>query len=183
VSARLREALAWSHRRAALDNPNLSSIAVAQAAAAGVPFQQAVIAAITTLGALHGPTAQARRTIYRVPARELKAAIHEGLIIPGWGNAFYKGGDHDPAMGDLRTALEEEFPLTMAPIHWVTRALAAEGKHLAVNAAGLTAAAAEALELPEGCELGLLIEARVSAWAQIYSQAFSDSTSSLLFSP
>lgn len=166
----LGKAVLEAHSKAALDNQNQSSVAVQLAAAAGVPFHQAVAAALATLGGLHGPVTQARRVIFYRHRDEIVRAIESGLRIPGWGNSFHKDGT-DPAWLEVEQVLSVEHPEHWQQLHRITLMLKKYGGVvLYPNAAAFTAVAAEVLGSPLGTELSLFLVGRVGAWAELYAR-------------
>lgn len=169
-----REAVMSGHRTAALVNDNASSLMVKIVASCGGTFGQALTAALTTLGETHGPVHQARRVIFGDLSNE---SIEEALVwsrkIPGWGNAFFKGSEGDPAWKDAREILIAEYPDIWAKLLDITGRIAAvTGHELAPNAAAYTAVLAQIEKLPDGGELSIFIEARTGPWSEIYAQSF-----------
>jgi citrate synthase len=158
--------LMTAHVNSALDNDNLSSSFVKQMAAVGKSYTEAVASAVLSLGGTHGPTAQARQVLFNADNETIVQAIEEGVIIPGFGNAFYKD-DIDPAWREFRSVLETEFPEVAARIEEVADILSsAKDKKLFPNPAVYTAATAHLMGMLPGTEIGLGVIARIPAWAQ-----------------
>lgn len=143
----------------------------------GVPIQQALSGALSVLGNIHGPTAAARRlweTKTRLGARNsVVITMHDGLIVPGFGNGFYKG-EPDPAWddvskyllnerGDLSESLDE---LTA----WVNHTRD-QATPLLPNAAMYTAVLASDMPVPHGAELGLVVTMRTPVWMEQWAEA------------
>ena len=173
AAAILHAAVNDAHRRATLANDNASAHAVRLAASCGVPFHQAVVAALSTLGAAHGPARQAREAIYVATDDHLEYQLQQGNRIPGWGNSFHKGSEGDPAWHAVRSVLQEHFldhwERLLSITHLIVRVT---GHWVAPNAAAYTAALAQIEGLPVGTELQILVSARISAWGEVYRDAY-----------
>ena len=115
-----RDAVRSGHRTAALVNDNVSSLMVRIVASCGGTFNQALTAALSTLGETHGPVTQARRVIFGELNESIEWALVSGYKIPGWGNAFFKGSEGDPAWKDAREILSAEYPDIWAKLQDIT---------------------------------------------------------------
>jgi citrate synthase len=158
--------LRLAHVNSALNNDNLSSNLVKQMAIVGKSFTEALATAILSLGDVHGPTYQARRMLFYTDRKSLIRAINDGVIIPGFGNAFYKD-NIDPAWIDFRKILEAEYPENAKQIDEIAELLSKlKGKDLYPNPAAYTAATAHIMDMLPGTEIGLAIAARMGVWAK-----------------
>lgn len=169
----LIDALFTAHRAAALDNNNASRLAVQQSYGGSGRFENAIIAGMATIGALHAPLC-ATRALLDLPLfaaeRQIArwAARHER--IPGFGNSFHPDGD--PAFQGVMKVLSERYK----PFADVIDALAlmaekATGKRIAPNAAMYTAMTAIICQVPKGLEPTLFALARIPAWADLCGTA------------
>ena len=169
---KLISAVLLAHRTAALENENVSSVALSLAASVKTPFPQSVAAALLTLGGpVHGPTAECREMIYGWKAEDMFEALNDGQRLPGWGNAFWKA-ETDPAWKEVEELLRESYPEHAARLDNITELISeVRGKKLFPNAAAYTAVTAHIIGLPLGLEIMLLILGRLPAWAmQFMSQ-------------
>lgn len=162
----LVESVLIAHKRAALDNQNVSSIALGLAASVKTPFPQSVAAALQTLGGpVHGPTQAARELIYGWTAEDMFEALSDGQRLPGWGNSFYPDS-LDPAWKDVDELLREKYPEQAARLDNISELVSeVRGKKIFPNAAAYTAVTAHIASLPLGLEIMLLILGRLPAWA------------------
>jgi citrate synthase len=151
-----------AHRRAALVNDNMSSLTAASAYVGSGDMGKAIIAALATLGNLHGPVIQARNVLTAWTSNDIREAVTYGMHVPGWGNSFFKD-KVDPAWADLYDLCvkRESFQRVLR----ITDLLKSLGKNVPPNAAILTAYCCEEMEWLRGAEVVLFLSARVSAWA------------------
>lgn len=153
----LVSALFAAHREAAIANDNASKLCVQQAWGGSGRFENAIIAGMATIGALHAPLSQ---------ARELWEGgdIPHGRI-PGFGNSFYP---HDPAFNRVALALQRKHQSAIARLDMLSRQVQTGlGKTLWPNAAMYTAIVASICEVPRGLESALFALARIPAWAEL----------------
>lgn len=168
---RLLETLFKCHRAAAKNNANLSSTAIMQVAAAGKGIESAIAGGLMTLGDIHGPVAQARMMIFTAEDKQLWESLEEGRILPGWGNAFFKG-EMDPAIIPIADLISSEYPKVDNRLMRITEFIAeVKDKRIFANAAAYTAVTAEILELPVGIEMILAIGARLPTWTSQFLEA------------
>lgn len=153
----LVSALFAAHREAAIVNDNASKVAVQQAWGGSGRFENAMIAGLATIGALHAPLTAARD-------------LWEGGDIPrdripGFGNSFYQ---HDPAFNRVSLALQRKHQPALARLDMLSRQVQTGlGKTLWPNAALYTAIVASICEVPRGLESALFALARIPAWAEM----------------
>lgn len=166
----LLDMLADAHDRAALTNTNASSVAVQLAAIGSADFGKAITAAVSMLGAAHGPITAARVRIYGFNGDWI-AALDRGERMPGWGNSFHKDGI-DPSWGPFADYLKAEYPQGSQRLDEITETLAARLKRtLYPNAAAFTAVSAQLLGVPYGVEAALFVASRLPAWALMFAAA------------
>ena len=146
---------------------NLSAQAIKQAAQAQVPFTQALIAGLSTLGGTHGPV-ERTYDFYNEPdiAMAVRLCIASGVKVPGFGSSFRK--DDDPQWHDVRDWFKVNRPDLFGKIECARCALKVCGKELAPNPATYTALSAIALGIPRDIASWLFVAARLSAWAETY---------------
>lgn len=165
----LRQLVLEAHRQSAMSNTlNGSNVAARNSAAGSGELTATYIGALSTLGGHHGATRQARYAIYHSTPQELERSIIEGRLIPGWGNSFFKEGI-DPAWQRVDEVIHSEYSKHGELMDVITGLLHRLEKRVWPNPAGFTAVAAEILELPEGTEISLLVEARLPVWTAIYA--------------
>ena len=158
-----------AHYHSAINNNNVSSAVIMQMALVGKAFPESVAAALLTLGDVHGPTAQARHAIYYATTDEIENDIEEDLIIPGFGNAFYKDSI-DPAWAQFDMRLRAEFPDVAREIDRIADMISYyKKKKIYPNPAAFTATVAELQGAPLGTEISLLITARMPAWVELWA--------------
>jgi hypothetical protein len=164
----LVEALFAAHREAAIANDNASKLCVQQAWGGSGRFENAIIAGMATIGALHAPLRAARELWEHgePPSRVDK--------WPGFGNSFWSAGD--PAFRRVDSALRHD--------SWDGRYVAevcrlidlcakfecatgCDSDEVAPNAALYTAIVASICEVPRGLESALFALARIPAWAEM----------------
>jgi citrate synthase len=168
----LISAVLKAHKTAALENENVSSVALSLAASVQTAFPQSVAAALQTLGGpVHGPTKEAREMIYGWKAEDMFEALNDGQRLPGWGNAFHKEAI-DPAWNEVDALLRSNYEEHAARLDNITELISeVRSRKLFPNAAAYTAVTAHIIGLPLGLEIMLLILGRLPAWAmQFMSQ-------------
>lgn len=170
------ETLFAAHRRAGERNQNLSkAMAVRAVTAGGDRFNSAVIAAVASMGGQHAPVWQTRNVWHHLrygltepgKLREfILTVVEENVILPGWGNSFYKD-KIDPAWQSFDDQLREKFsPKDAVVVRLITQVLHQAGKTtLYPNAALYTAIAADLIDLPHGVESLLVLMPRLPVLA------------------
>jgi hypothetical protein len=153
-----------AHANSALANDNLSSAFVINMARVGKSYTEAIATAILSLGNIHGPVKEAREILYRTDNSDIESALDSGLLIPGFGNAFYKDGI-DPAWNKYEKELKLNWKEHADRIEAV-RELIKTKKQIEIfpNPAAFTAVVAELLDVAPGTEISLAISARIVAW-------------------
>lgn len=169
----LVSALFAAHREAAIANDNASKLCVLQAWGGSGRFENAIIAGMATIGALHAPL---------VAARELWEAYHswdedflrysfDAVRVPGVGNSFHQhDGAFNGVLGVLAASYQEEFNRIARLEYHASGAINTRSGTLAVwriNAAMYTAIVASICEVPRGLEPALFALARIPAWAEM----------------
>jgi len=164
---------------ATANRQSASSGALVNAANASRNYQQSIAAALMTLGEVHAPVPKAMQLLNACdPAATVKALLHAGYKIPGWGNAFHKG-DIDPEWKHVADLLYLYRPSLALPIKRLTELLHDEFKLLIYpNAACYTAAVAIAIGLPAEASLYLVLAGRLSVWSAIFLSTINDQPSS-----
>lgn len=167
LAARLLSALDEAHRGSAR-RANVSSNALVCAAAAGVPFTSALVAALATLGGLHGPLTATQLLLEADEPEDLaREMLARGQKVPGWGNSFVKGHG-DPAWEPVRELLSEGWGELTDKMDRVTAVLHGEKKYIFPNPSAYTAACAIVLGIrAEACAY-LFVRGRLAAWADLY---------------
>lgn len=164
----LVSALFAAHREAAIANDNASKIVVQQAWGGSGRFENAMIAGLATIGALHAPLTAARDLWESWYADEFRWDDLTGGQVPGFGNSFHPAGD--PAFLEVERVLKSsvhcfEFGKLVDLENYVQRCTR---KHnLRMNAAMYTAIVASICEVPRGLESALFALARIPAWAEM----------------
>lgn len=157
----LVSALFAAHREAAIANDNASKLCVLQAWGGSGRFENAIIAGMATIGALHAPLSAARELW-----EDDGIMYCENVRVPGFGNSFHKKGD--PAfkkVGDVLWKLYSEAAEKLENFQWnLTDEF---GKPMIANAAMYTAIVASICEVPRGLEPALFALARIPAWAEM----------------
>lgn len=141
---------------------NASNETIRQASAASLSLSNTLAAAMLTTGGHHAPVIQARRIVFRTQPR-----YEDGVIVPGFGNSFWKDRV-DPVWLQVLDMILSGFPEETKKINDWSDVLRAAGKSFHPNAACMTAAVAEIVMWPEGLEPLLVIEPRIAEWAQLY---------------
>lgn len=156
-------------RDTALGVPEPSSLAVLQAGQVGVPFAQAIIAGVATLGGLHGAVTQARVTLL-APMERIEDALAQGRRIAGFGNSTYRD-QLEPACEEVSAFVGDHFPEYAQKIALVGDTLEKHvGRRLHPNVSMFTALAAEVTGQPHGTEVGILVRAGIPAWVVLYER-------------
>lgn len=174
----LVEALFAAHREAATANDNASKLCVQQAWGGSGRFENAIIAGMATIGALHAPLVAAR-DLWEDHERykRISGMLTSGERIPGFGNAFHPMGD--PAFRPVWDVICEGGHTGRYHTQWRTafemiQAYAYGRNHSTndciPNAALLTAIVASICEVPIGLEPALFALARIPAWAELCGQ-------------
>ncbi len=165
--ARLVAALYRAHAEC-VGRENCSTMALIQAAGGSRSLVSSYIAALATLGEMHGPIEEAYTFIeYVVPISLDHGMFESGFKAPGFGNSFIKG-QIDHAFLPVDQCLEQHFPRTHSRLREITDALHARGKHVFPNPAGYTASAAIILQMPRHLAPMLFVQARIEAWTSVF---------------
>lgn len=171
----LVEALFAAHREAAIANDNASKLCVQQAWGGSGRFENAIIAGMATIGALHAPLVAARKLFELGGSADLyiEEWVKRGERVPGFGNSFFGGrGDHsfnEPCRILMRAygwAYDRVGELK-GTIEWVRQERGKEAAEISPNAAMWTAVIASICEVPIGLEPALFAMARIPAWAEM----------------
>jgi hypothetical protein len=156
----LVSALFAAHREAAIVNDNASKVAVQQAWGGSGRFENAMIAGLATIGALHAPLVAARDLWLECDPLE------RGSRYPGFGNSFHPEGD--PAFRRVSDVLDRLYRDAFNRVEWLEHDISKErGMSLTANAALYTAIVASICEVPRGLESALFALARIPAWAEM----------------
>lgn len=158
---RLVNELMSGHAEAA-KRQNISTEVMKAAYIGSGDFNQAVAAAVSTLGGKHAPIIQA----YEVLQGQREFYIGEGNKIAGWGNSFIKG-EPDVIWYETSAALTRANPHLAWSIRHYTELLHDLGKNIYPNAACYTAATAITIGMPKNISPVLVHYGRVLAWAEI----------------
>lgn len=163
----LVSALFAAHREAAIANDNASKLCVQQAYGGSGRFENAIIAGMATIGALHAPLVAARELWESWYAEEFRWDDLTGGRVPGFGNSFHEHGD--PAFRRVVDVLDAKYPFEAGKLRelvdYVCRCT--RNHQLRINAAMLTAVVASFCEVPRGLESALFALARIPAWAEM----------------
>lgn len=150
-----------AHRVAGTKNPCFSTVVSRQCWEGSGSVTQGLIGGIATLGQCHGPISDARGMLHWGPS--LIAEMAElGQKIPGFGNSFYKLGI-DPAFGDIFQMIKDN-PIGCRLMEYGEIISTIKGNLIWPNAAGITAAVAEMLDVPRPREMLLFLIPRMSVW-------------------
>jgi len=163
---RLVNALYIAHA-ACVHRSNCSTMALIQAAGGSGSLTQAYIAALATLGTMHGPVEEAWEFLRAGIAMPIEFRLGGTQKIPGWGNSFVKGRIDD-AFLPVDQCLEQHFPRNHSRLREITDALHARGKNIYPNPAAYTALTALVLGMPRHLAPMLFVQARIEAWAQVF---------------
>lgn len=162
----LQRAVYAAHFKAAMRDNVSTSVLRTAFCSNGNNINQAVIAAVATLGGLHGPILQAHQLL-AMPRKEcleeVEGMLDAGLRVPGWGSSFVKE-TADPDWSDVDQALEAaNFPL-FETLRKVSRLMASRDKRLYPNPAAYTACLGICMGLSSSLSPILFLEARAPAW-------------------
>lgn len=171
----LLNALTNAHWEAAINNVgNISSVVALTAYQGSSSLNQAIAAAILSMGETHAPVRQARDLIRKFKnwSRDkfnghILQTIREGKKVPGFGHSFYKEGI-DPAFQRpwelYRAVFDGPEPVGIIQ-DMINIFLIEKGKNpIYPNAAIITAAICEYCKMEPGMELGVVASARIPAW-------------------
>lgn len=162
----LVSALFAAHREAAIANDNASKIAVQQAWGGSGRFENAMIAGLATIGALHAPLTQARDLWEHAKGGYIGKFGKDCDRVPGFGNSFHKSGDR--AFHPLADLMAVKYPAETGRVaELASRVSKYAGTWLPPNAAMYTAIVASICEVPRGLESALFALARIPAWAEM----------------
>lgn len=145
--------------------------AVALAAQGSGRYEQAIAAALMTMGDKSGPLEEAYRFlgIAAIGTSKLAEYIGSGYRVPGWGNPIIKSKP-DPALEPVAELLSAHWPELYAKLAAVTEALHQNGKRLYPNAAAYSAAVARAVGIPGHAVAYLWVAGRLEAWTTIFNR-------------
>lgn len=160
----LLSALFEAHRIAATNNQNVSKMVSAMTYRASGNFAKSAASAIMTIGDFHAPISAARKVLMNDDLDGISDAAKTGIIIPGFGNSFFKDCI-DPAFRPVMDILMTEYLEMFTRIEDIQKTLWRAGKQLFPNAAIITAAVCEIINIPKGIEESLFILARLPVWA------------------
>lgn len=142
-------------------------MALIQAAGGSRSLTQAYIAALATLGEMHGPIEAAyvylASSLGAVPA--VSAFFNEK--VPGFGNSFIKGRIDD-AFLPVDQTIEALWPRWHNRLREITDVLHARGKKVFPNPAAYSALTALILNMPRHLSPMLFVQARLEAWATVF---------------
>jgi hypothetical protein len=152
---------------------NASTSIIKAMAQLSKPFNDAVAAALLSMGGKHAPVREAQIcfTSWRM-ARDMKDEMAFPPVVPGFGSAWFKK-QRDP---DVETFLNElfnhkDFQHLADDLDVYTNLVRKfTGKDIYPNAAMATSVANIALKRPPELAVGLVIQGRISAWEEIYYQ-------------
>jgi citrate synthase len=155
--------LVKAHQDAARNNPNASAELCKVATEGSGDFTKGVIAGLAATGGAHAPLGAARDIyINGLPDH----ANLSGYRVPGFGNSFYKD-KIDPAFVPTTTHIRnvhtkhfERIVKLVEDVQKIRRV------RLQPNAALITAAVCEILEIPRGVEGVIFMLARIPVWAE-----------------
>lgn len=159
--------MVWqSHVSATNSNvQNASNVAVSVSATSSLSVVSAIASGVLAMGGLHAPITAARNVIFR----RASIPIPNGMIVPGFGNSFWKDRI-DPAWQGVADHIQSEYPDTWAHIQDWSNVLLRNGSAHLPNAAALTAAVAEIVDWPLGAEAVLAIQPRISLWGALFTK-------------
>lgn len=166
VEQRLVDRLFEAHAKC-VDRENCSTMALIQAAGGSRSLTQSYIAALATLGEVHGPIEGAYDVLYQTPSGAVRC-LSLGHV-PGWGNSFIKGRIDD-AFLPVDNCIEANWPRHHSWIREITDTLHARGKKVFPNPAAYTATTALILGMPRHLAPMLFVQARLEAWAEVFNR-------------
>ena len=157
-----------AHSASALRD-NLSSITMAQCAASGVSFPQALSASLSTLGGKHAPLAFTFQ-VFQWTNTEIIKAIGSGATLAGWGNSLVKDAPDDLWMNvdEKLSAIGGDWYSRM---QFVTAEFHKIGKKIFPNPSAYTVMVAHILKIPASLASWLFIAGRLNSWAAIYQRS------------
>jgi citrate synthase len=159
----LLDLLMEAHARTAKTNPNASSYACHNAAMTTGKLENGLASGIMALGGHHAPICEAR-IVYRNWVKvDIDAAMKAKMLIPGFGNSFFKGGI-DPAWNNVDSHMSSMYPKEYGRIKQLQEWIVENNCTLFPNAALYTAAICDILGVVPGTEVALLILARLPVW-------------------
>lgn len=170
-----------AHHDAAIKNlGNISSVVVQYSYQGSGNVFQAISAGVSSLGGRHAPVIEARK-IYKLAKsswyefqKALDAKLKKKERIAGFGNSFFKG--------KIDPSFEKSYQnyLKLAEIDYINtikeflnegiRTIRKKESNLFPNAAIITAAICEELNLPDLSEVSLMLQGRLSAWTYLISK-------------
>lgn len=170
IEDRLLSLVFFSHYNSSVrDNVSTCALRVA-AAGNGRDFGKSVVAAIMTFGGTHAPIEKIYGLLERNDAtEEASRLLWTGHRVPGWGHAFCKNGV-DPAWRETYEHIQEHFPVMGEKIGSITKVLHDNDRTVFINPGGLTAASAILLRIPPHLASWLIIQGRLTAWAQLIAE-------------
>ena len=168
--AKLLELLAEAHYASAM-RANGSREALLLAAAGSGEYTKGLVAALSTIGGVHGPLVQTYNLLVDIdPVGEAAGMVLGRRKVPGWGNSFVRG-EHDPLWHRVETALRDVNPELRRVIVDITKQLHFHGKFVFPNPSAYTAATAIAVGLPRELTPYLFVAPRLHAWtAHLFQQ-------------
>lgn len=166
--------LHMAHYNAALQNQgNISTVAAMTAYQGSQNPYQSIAAGILSMGGRHAPIDAARSLVRQYSQnkdnaiRSIEFLLKKGIKVPGFGNSFFKK-EIDPS---FKPAYDKYLEITGLnnPVEGISEYLNKyqfeRGKNfLFPNAAIITAAIAEEANLPNGEEIAIALQGRMSAW-------------------
>jgi len=129
-------------------------------------FGSALIAALSSLGGVHGPVEHVMKLLSDPSAvRTAEVLLQDGSKVPGWGSSFVKG-HKDPVFDAVDKMIYYGEPSLWCLIRDITNAIG--NKNIFPNAACYTAAACLLNDIPPCIAIKVLIQGRIEAWSEIY---------------
>ncbi len=146
---------------------NISSVTVVNAFQGSRSYTNAIAAALSTLGEVHGPIPQAYRYLVSLeePGR-VYATMARAKRIPGWGSSFVRR-KHDPVWLDVRERIMVQGSELSERIEQTTTVLHNAGKFVFPNAACWSAAVALTLRMPVEVSPWLFVAGRLESWSRM----------------
>lgn len=146
---------------------NISSLCFRASMRGGNTIAHAIASGVLATGFRHAPIEQARITLFgeagvhEASLKNVQFHIWAGRIIPGFGHDLYKD-KIDPAFQVPFDALSQEYQFHLNAVAATLRLKT--GKDIFPNAASITAAVAEQLQLPPGGETLIFLIGRSAGW-------------------
>lgn len=166
---RLLKTVLEAHRQSATRN-NCSAAALQHAWHGSRSYSQALIAALATLGELHGPIVQTYELLSFNCAGRVEALLEAGQRVPGWGNSFIKG-ELDPLWRPVDELLYRDFPEEYARLVAVSVKLHTARIKVYPNPSAYTALTAIILGMPKEIASWLFVAGRLGAWTEMILKA------------